>query len=302
MDRKNIRSSVTTIDVGVEERNQPKIDAKGIKFQESVGKGEVDQISVLPNFLLLEILSRLPYTKYAIRTTMLSKRWKHLWTLLPTLMFWHKNDSPKWSDFISMLDKTLTQHRLLKLKKLEVHIIRYNGLASHVNNWIRYAIRCNVEELHLSLRHLYSKCEFVVGQFFYNSSCFIDQTLDCCILNPTMRISWKILKSLCISNEKLDEDLIENILSGSPVLETLQLCHCYGYRRLDITSKSIKDLVFSGYFDHEDYNDAVEANLNYTHMGKYEKSLYEVVEEMLKGFILNLRHSRSLKLGNCVLR
>ena len=64
---------------------------------------------------------------------------------------------------------------------------------------------------------------FVLDQSLFYNSCLIRLKLGYCVFNPTGAISWKNLKSLCISYGKLDEDLIQNILSGSPVLETLEL-------------------------------------------------------------------------------
>jgi hypothetical protein len=47
---------------------------------------EVDRISILPYDILVHILSPLP-TKQAFVTSVLSKRWKNLWCLLPALEF-----------------------------------------------------------------------------------------------------------------------------------------------------------------------------------------------------------------------
>ncbi|CAH1448569.1 unnamed protein product [Lactuca virosa] len=52
----------------LEERHKPKIAPKRIKLQEIIEKEEEDRISTLTDCLLLEILSRLPSTKYTIRT------------------------------------------------------------------------------------------------------------------------------------------------------------------------------------------------------------------------------------------
>ncbi|KAI3741641.1 hypothetical protein L1987_59315 [Smallanthus sonchifolius] len=326
-------SSVAAPETVEEEQNQPEISLKRIRIEEIIEEEEEDEdrIGTLPDCLLIEILSRLPATKYAIRTGALSKRWKHLWTSVPNLIFFHHGENQPRSDFYSFVDKTLAQCRQLKLNKFRVYSSYDYRFESQVNNWIHYAINCNVEELNLTLWNIECEAEFLLDQFFFISSCFTDLTLSGCVFNPTGAVSWKKLRSLCISHGNLDEDLIENILSGSPVLETLVLGNCYGYRRLNITSKSVKNLVFSGYMVPDDVSDdladvveinapnilsltiqddlllwkvllvnvssLVEADLDYTKCGHYETTPKEAEEEMLKGFILNLRHVQELKIG-----
>ncbi|GKC56629.1 hypothetical protein Tco_1084227 [Tanacetum coccineum] len=124
---------------------------------------------------------------------------------------------------------------------------------------------------------------------------------------------------------KLDEDLIQNILFGSPLLETLELKFCDGpFRRTDITSKSVKNLVFFAYSGYDvcskeinaphiqsltiqsyvrlhkfflhDVSSLVKAKLDYKE--GYCKATYEedAEDEMLKGFLLSLRHVKELKI------
>ncbi|MFS7931349.1 putative leucine-rich repeat domain superfamily, F-box-like domain superfamily [Helianthus anomalus] len=294
-----------------------------------------DRISKLPDCLLVEILSRIPSTKDAIRTGTLSKRWKHLWTLVSSLVFLHPYETHCRTnpDFFSFVDQTITQRRPLKLQKFKVHS-RYNHhLESHIHNWIRYAVSCNVEDLHLTLWGLERRTEFPLDQFVFVSSCFTHLTLAGCTFNPTGAISWENLRSLRIWCGNLDEDLIQNVLSGSPVLKTLVLDNCYGYRRLNITSKSVKNLVFSGYMHRRisdvtdvieinapnilslkieddlmlwkllllDVSSLVEAGLDYTkrfrHSGTTTEEAKEAEEEMLTGFILKLLHVKHLKIG-----
>ncbi|KAL7589363.1 hypothetical protein Lser_V15G40266 [Lactuca serriola] len=316
---------VASMEIVVEGQNQPKIALETIKLYEM----EDDRISLLPNCLLLEILSRLQCTKDAIRTGILSTRWKHLWNSVPTLTFTYIDFNHPLSDFISFVDKTLTQCHELKLKKFGVYTCYDIEFESQFNRWIRYAISCNVEELILKLWYPGSKAEFQLDQSLYISSCFTDLTLAGSVFNPMGMISWKNLRSLYISDVILNEDLIKNILSGSPLLENLVLDDCYGFSRLDITSKSVKNLMLVGYMDPDDdsannimrinapdilsltikgcllmwkilllnMSSLVEANFDYEKFGYYETTSEEAEEDMLKEFIVNCRNVKELKIG-----
>ncbi|GJR12661.1 F-box protein-like protein [Tanacetum coccineum] len=59
-------------------------DANHLNENMEEEEGE-DRISALPDCLNLEILSRLPETKEAIKTSSLSKRWQYVWTSVPNL-------------------------------------------------------------------------------------------------------------------------------------------------------------------------------------------------------------------------
>ncbi|CAI9292813.1 unnamed protein product [Lactuca saligna] len=94
------------------------------------------------------------------------------------------------------------------------------------------------------------------------------------------------------------------------VLETLVLDRCYGFGRfrLNITSKSVKKLVLSGYhepeYDYEGLEDILDINApdvlsltikDYTNLWHWRRARRE---EMLKRFILNLSHVKELKIGS----
>ncbi|GKB06045.1 F-box/LRR-repeat protein 25-like protein [Tanacetum coccineum] len=309
-----------------------------------------DRISSLPDCLLVEIISRLPTTKHAIRTTCtLSKRWEHVWTSLPNLVFVDNDDitdrsfATDLTDYFSFIDGTLTQchttHVDLNMFKFN---ICYNSqvnvdIKAQFNSWIRYAISHNVKEVDLRLWDVGSVSDFSYDDdLFFNNSCFIRVKVDRCVFSPPLDgvISWSKLKCLCISRGKLDDNMIGKILSGSPCLETLELNECYGYKRIDITSKSVKNLVFSEYnSEYErslsaDYIDSIEINapyissltikddmalrelllinvsslvkveLDYSNVEYFGSSQEEDVEEdMLRGLLQSLGHVNNITLG-----
>ncbi|GKD69900.1 F-box/LRR-repeat protein 25-like protein [Tanacetum coccineum] len=289
---------------------------KTIRFNEITDKKE-DHISLLPDCLLIDIISCLPETKEAIRTVTLSKRWQHLWPYVSNLIFiFYMTSLEEWnhqrlSDIVSSIDKTLTQCRQFNLTKFKLRTPYDVIFESH-----------------------HSESEFVLDEFVFINSSFARLRLDGCVFNLAGVISWKNLTSLVIFQGGLDDGLIKNIISGSPLLETLELYHCYGFGRIDITSKSVKKLMIGGYNDPEDQWDLseiveinaphilslritmyfllwkvvllnvsslVEAELDYEKGGHYETTRKEEEEEMLEDLILSLRHVKKLQIGyNCL--
>ncbi|GJW31931.1 F-box/LRR-repeat protein 25-like protein [Tanacetum coccineum] len=295
---------------------------------------EEDRLSLLPDWLIIvEILSRLESTKEAIRTGILSKRWLRLWTLVPNLVFDIQiyYDVVRLDGFYSIVDQTINQCPL-NINKLHISICYDFRFEANVTNWIRYAINRNVHEFHLIIPRLsVHLSRFLLPQLLFISSSFTLLELDGCIVNPTGSIAWKNLKSFSISRAKLDHDLIQNILSGSPLLETFKLEFCHGFTRLDISSKSVKNLVFCGFHPIQNrrtphaieinapytlslvVNDRlylkklsllnvsslVKAELNYVNHQHYYSNLEQ--EEMLYALILRLLHVKELTIGETCL-
>ncbi|GJV82291.1 thiamine thiazole synthase, chloroplastic-like protein [Tanacetum coccineum] len=93
-------------------------------------------------------------------------------------------------------------------------------------------------------------------------------SLSFCRFNPPNGvISWERLESLCLSCVILDDNMIGKIISGSPCLESLELGDCHGFRRIDVTSKSVKKLVLFEYYcgveSEEDIIDCIKINAPY---------------------------------------
>ncbi|KAL6198992.1 hypothetical protein ACLB2K_028780 [Fragaria x ananassa] len=115
-------------------------------------KGE-DRITRLPDFVLGHILSFLPSTKCVVRTSILSKRWKNIWSSVPNLYF-RDEEFDCDENFIAFVDRVLScRDPSSTLQKFHLH---FNHCAPEdfyrVENWISTAARCNVVELVLAVR------------------------------------------------------------------------------------------------------------------------------------------------------
>ncbi|GJV81808.1 ribonuclease H-like domain-containing protein [Tanacetum coccineum] len=134
---------------------------------------------------------------------------------------------------------------------------------SRANGWIRYAIRRNVEDVDLWFRGVGVGKEFTFeDEMFFKTSCITRMTLSFCRFNPPNGvISWARLECLCLWHVTLDEDMIGKILSRSLCLESLELNDCLGYKRIDVTSRSVKKLVFSDYYYRD--KDCIKINAPY---------------------------------------
>ncbi|GJV58210.1 MOR1-like protein isoform X1 [Tanacetum coccineum] len=146
------------------------------------------------------------------------------------------------------------------------------------------------------------------------------------------------LEILHLWKVRLDEDMIENIFSGTPCLNDLQFEECYGYRRINIISKSLVMFKFNTFnwfdeyvYDADNYIDEIKINtphlsaltiqdemclkkllllnvsslivaeLLYWNVGAFRHTHKDVLKEkMLKGLLQGLSHVDDITYGGTV--
>lgn len=131
-------------------------------MEQKVQKLVDDRISELPDVLIQHILSFLP-TKQVVQSTILSARWKHMWTTFPILRFDGSYfDSKLWrSDFkkvleiqakVDFVEKTLQSHRRQRLSinkfTLTDRWLERNSV-SFLDRWIGFVVESDVQQLNL---------------------------------------------------------------------------------------------------------------------------------------------------------
>ncbi|KAG7574271.1 F-box-like domain superfamily [Arabidopsis suecica] len=198
----------------------------------------VDSISDMPDVILQTILSSLPI-KFAIRTTTLSKRWRHVWCETPSLNLCGIYLS--WTDSIN---ETLARYKARKMMSFHLCLHEHND-SPYIESWIEFAKSRNVENMTLDLGSSHSSLYTMSHSFYINSSVkkltlrlvFHDKII------PSSSVSWTSLKELFLLECNLYDNgsPIPKILSGCPVLEslTLHMCFCRNLKVLDL-SKSLR--------------------------------------------------------------
>ncbi|KAG5516779.1 hypothetical protein RHGRI_037504 [Rhododendron griersonianum] len=228
----------------------------------------VDPISELPDSILVHILSLLGIED-AVRTQVLSKRWRFLWTFLPSLVFYYyESDDDRCegedfrlarnTEFVTFVEKTLFASNC-KLKKFEVDFYYGPRFALNVDSWTRFAVGKGVEELDLQLCPDATDTEYELPQLLYDNSWFKELRFSHCRVIPEGNAAWYSLKKLSIGHVEFSNDVIERVLTGSPVLETLTLESCQGFSRLAVTNSCVKKLILINF--HDDWDESDDSGL-----------------------------------------
>ncbi|XP_050289060.1 F-box/LRR-repeat protein At5g02910-like isoform X6 [Quercus robur] len=229
-----------------------------------------DRISTLPDSVLLSILSFLP-TKEAIKTGVLSKRWAYLWTSVSSLSFeleeyysesclvksihdFTRAFDPTSAvdpidDFTSAVDHTLLLHRAPKLTNFSVRFKYRTKLKARLDLWVWFATSAKVSQLslHLSPPYYLDFDGYQLPQHLYTNEFVSEFNFSYCKVFPNGLLHWSSLKHLCIGQSAMCDDVIREVLMGSPRLESLELHDCWEFNRLDIVSESLRKLVIDSY-------------------------------------------------------
>lgn len=228
---------------------------------------EVDYISMLPDHIIADILSRLTITE-AARTSILSVRWRHLWRFFSGFLdFDGSSNLEELEDIWYMDSKLISEERdkfrscvdqvMKSLQNSTIEGLRIcfdMGNESHiVDGWVQFAIQRKVKRLELDL--------FISSLNQNGHKPFVVPSL----LNFTRFRSLHVLR---LSNVDVSEELLEYFLSSCLSLETLAIClrslmslkvsntsslkqleiiRCHNLKSLEISAKNLVSLKYFGY-------------------------------------------------------
>ncbi|KAJ4763967.1 F-box protein [Rhynchospora pubera] len=206
-----------------------------------MGRGE-DRISNLPNEILQFIICLMPL-KYAIRASVLSKRWRHLWQFnlvsSTSLQFdedFSCNQSPK--QFVTTLDQYLHLHGDRSLDKFGILFSSFDIFFPNLEKWIATVLAKGVKELKIDLSQgiLYTpgdsyiddRMPFVIPNPLFNCKSLTHLSLSRCnFSDPLVSANFVRLSSLSLDNVNLLTDaMLTSILEYCVLLESISLKRC----------------------------------------------------------------------------
>ncbi|KAK8488216.1 hypothetical protein V6N11_047155 [Hibiscus sabdariffa] len=234
--------------------------AKQPRYSPVFDAPDKDLISSLPDSLLQEILCFLPIED-AVKTCLLSRRWRSLWTQMPTLSFTREYFAANHAKRAEFVNETLRRFAGPKIKNFLINFKFDDSMDAPLEDWVLFATTHHVEKLSLIFDGGFLYAPFAdskpysLPQFLYPTSSLKHLILRQCVVSPADQVSWPSLKVLSINYSRLTTEAIENILSGSPNLQKLRLHNCGGVNR--ICSMSLEILEVDAIYEPHEKNESV---------------------------------------------
>ena len=205
--------------------------SSGVFMAKRVREKNVDRIGNLPDAILSHILSFVT-TKQAVRTSILSTRWRYLFALVPNLDFqldygnfpsWKKPKSSTIKSFESFVDRVLFFHNSIEKFCLKCE----KGFdSSRVCGWISAALWRGVQHLDLTI--------FILNFTTLPGVLFTCRTLVTLklniyfVLNVPNDVCFPNLKTLYLrSIEFQNDDSVKRLFSNCVSLEDMVIEDCY---------------------------------------------------------------------------
>ncbi|KAL5710624.1 hypothetical protein ACHQM5_021164 [Ranunculus cassubicifolius] len=206
-----------------------------------------DILSYLPDPIRVHILSSLP-TKDAIRTQILSRRWRNTCSSLSKLEFLY-NEFKDLRDFKDFVDNTLILHDGSDVPKFTLFLNLADEIVSakQLNAWITFAIHHNVERFSLNACGMSEEFGRLPFCFFTCRTLSKLRLSSCENLKWPTFINFPVLKHLDLHSVTFNEESVTTRLFSSstcPVLQKLSIYFCYfkNIHTLSISFPSLKYL------------------------------------------------------------
>ncbi|CAL5396316.1 unnamed protein product [Camellia sinensis] len=209
----------------------------------SVQSSTSDIISTLPSNITENILMCLPL-RDAVRTSVLSSRWKYKWVTLPKLVFDQKfcQESLGNKRLKTIIYQVLLLHNG-PLVKFNLCVPQFKTCLD-INHWILILLRKNIQKFTLKL---VSGQHHKIPFHLFSFQQLRHLTLGTCIFEPPPTFKgFSMLVRLHFVNVVIAHEMFGNFISNCPLLERLILASCNIFDCFKINAPSLKYFLFYG--------------------------------------------------------
>jgi hypothetical protein len=205
----------------------------------------IDRISELPESVLHNVMSFLTY-KQVVQAGVLSKTWLKAWLTYPVFEFefdgkfyWLFDRRQNQKEF---LETTLRHREKLKDKYMNkftldmefYHLFDDPEFATIVERWIYHAVECNVREFKLENEDSDMSWYFLPQIIYSAKSINMLELINCGLGLPKCKVKLDSLRKLYLSHVYADNEVLQDVIAGCPMIEDLCLCECRGITNLEL--------------------------------------------------------------------
>jgi hypothetical protein len=214
-------------------------------------EGGADLISNLADAILGEIVSLLP-TKQAIRTQILSPRWRHIWSSAPLNLDCEDLLLAVGEAVLAgIVSRTVSAHPGPG-RRFCAPSSFLRDRAAAVDGWLRSPALDNLQELEFWFRPYYRPQPLQQpppsSTFRFSATLRVATIGNCSLPDSTVQgLHFPLLKQLGLELVSISECSLHTMLAGCPALECLLINHGFGFRRLTINSLTLRSLCVKNY-------------------------------------------------------
>ena len=198
----------------------------------------VDRISTLPDEILQHILSFLE-TSTAAKSSVLSKRWRHLWVRAPALDFNLDRVSMSRIHRASLRRKSSTLRRL-RLQIDDPTIVSSSGAIDQLlNELVDFSMPSQIQELQLVFHHTYKLPRYVLS-----SGNLRTLELGHCDIRYVGAMNLARVETLSLSGvNAASAKAIVLLISSCVSVKKFRYVSCHKVRKLDLCFRELRELV-----------------------------------------------------------
>ncbi|CAM8956110.1 unnamed protein product [Rhodiola kirilowii] len=215
-----------------------------------IEEDEVDRISELPVNLREHILDCMSIAD-AVATSVLSSKWRYCWTGLRKLKFdnefWDFGGDSTFLEHARVIDRVLLLHSG-PIREFTLFIPEIENKTVDINMWLRVLSNNGVEKIEIDADG-YRDNPFPIPSCLFHCRELEKLSLRVCTLRlPTDFKGFANLTSLSLYHVDITPSLLESLVSGCQLLETLSLEKMLLEEPLALEALNLKTFYFNDYY------------------------------------------------------